>query len=33
MKKGIQKVVPIMMEMAILLLNEVKLRFKYRNRN
>lgn len=33
MKKSIRKVVPVMMEMAILLLNEVKLRFKYRNKN
>lgn len=33
MKKCVQKIVPIIMEMAILLLNEVKLRFKYRNKN
>lgn len=32
MKKCIQKLVPVVMEMAILMLNEVKLRFKYRNR-
>lgn len=32
MKQCIQKIVPVMMEMAILLLNEAKLRFKYRNK-
>lgn len=33
MKKCIQKIIPVLMEMAVLVLNEAKLRFKYRNRD
>ena len=31
MKRRIRKIVPVLMEMAVLILNEIKLRFKYRN--
>lgn len=33
MKKCIQKIIPVLMEMAVLILNEAKMRFKYRNKN
>lgn len=33
MKRRIRKIVPVLMEMAVLILNEIKLRFKYRNKS
>ncbi len=33
MKRCIKKIVPVLMEMAVLILNEIKLRFKYRNQS
>lgn len=33
MKKCVQKLVPVLMEMSILILNEIKLRVRYRNKD